>query len=114
MFGWICQDWRASGRVSSGPYVVQRPQQHCFLADPLDVLGGPRKPADVVNFAHNVLPRFDLGGQKDHGVATIANSAIGDGIPVSEKLGSVLEQIETEDVSPHPTSTSCRCRLLRV
>ncbi len=72
--------------------MVQRVQQHCFLADPLYFLGGSRELADVVDFTHNVLPSVDLNSQEDHGVATVTNATIGDNISVLEELGNMSER----------------------
>ena len=94
--------------------MVQRVEQHCFLADPLYFLGSSRKPADVVDFTHNVLPSFDLNGQEDHGMATVTNATIGDDISVLEELGSMSEQTDIELVDSRLTCTSSCWRWLRV
>ncbi len=94
--------------------MVQRVQQHCFLADPLYFFGGSREPADVVDFTHNVLPSVDLNGQKDHRVATVTNATIGDDISILEELGNMSEQTDSELVDHRLTSTSCCWIWLRV
>ncbi len=67
-----------------------------------------------MNFAHNVLPRVDFDGEKDHGMAAVANAAVGDDVSVFEKLKNVSEQGATKYANSCLTSTSCCWRWLRV
>ena len=94
--------------------MVQRAQEHCFLADSLYCLGFSRKPADVVDFTHKVLPSVDFNGQEDHGMAAVANATVGDDISVLEQLGSMLAPTGIELVDSRLTSTSSCWIWLRV
>lgn len=39
-----------------------------------------------MDFADDMLPRFDLGGQEDHGMTTVTNCAVADDKPIFEEL----------------------------
>jgi hypothetical protein len=89
--------------------MIQCAQQHCFLADSLHFLGCCGKPADIVDFAGNVLSCFDVDRQENDGMTTIANSAVGDYIAGAEELWQVRKRgiVRCESLL---TLTSCRWR----
>jgi hypothetical protein len=72
--------------------MVQCAQQTCLLANPVYFLRCPGASADVVHFADDMLPGFNLRGQEDHGMAAVPDGTISDDISILEELWGVLDR----------------------
>lgn len=67
--------------------MVQVAEKNSFLADALQSLWRTGNSAEVMNFAHDLLPRRNLHSQIHGGVGTITYCTVSNHVLVREKLG---------------------------